>query len=202
MKVKFLLSTLAISFLIFLPGLTAHADSSNQLFTSAIRDLEKHLLEQGISLREDETITDVATFGYLNALNRLKAPFGTLDTQIKKETEEWLKIWCWLPTIPEEKKEKVKKELVQVRGALAKGAYERILATPAVVPGFAVTSLGEIYPPKRLMEVIPHFGKREYVFGYVMRPGFTFRDFAEGIRSGQFGYEDIVNLDFVAKHAR
>ena len=97
----------------------------------------------------------------------------------------------------------MKKDLLKVRSALAKGAYERILATLTVVPGFAVTSLGEIYPPKQLMMMVPQFGKSGYVFGYVMKkPGFTSGDFAKGITSGQFGYTDILNIDLVNEYLK
>ena len=203
MKTKAFPNFLAISLFIFTVGVCAHAEPPQQSFISVIDNLEKYLREQDISLAETEDIRDVATLGYLNALDRLRAPFGTLDTQIKKETKEWLKIWCWFPSIPEDKKKKVKKELTEVRSALAKAAYKRTLATLSVVPGLAVTSLGEIYSPKALMAMFPPFGKSEYVFGYaIMKPGFTSSDIAKGITNEEFMYSDIVNIEMVDKYLR
>jgi len=161
MKTKNLLNVLAISFFILAAGVSAYAEPPQQSFIYVIDELEKYLREQEISLGETENIRDVATLGYLNALKRIGAPFGTLDIRIKHEAKEWLKIWCWFPSIPEEKKKKVKQELTQLRGTLAQAAYKKTLASLSVVPGLAVTSLGEIYSPKHLMEIVPPFGKSD-----------------------------------------
>jgi len=203
MKTKNLLNVLAISFFILAAGVSAYAEPPQQSFIYVIDELEKYLREQEISLGETENIRDVATLGYLNALKRIGAPFGTLDIRIKHEAKEWLKIWCWFPSIPEEKKKKVKQELTQLRGTLAQAAYKKTLASLSVVPGLAVTSLGEIYSPKHLMEIVPPFGKSEYVFGYaIMKPGFTSSDIAKGIATGEFMYSDIVNIEMVYRYLR
>lgn len=122
-------------------------------FQDLVSHLEEYLKSQkGFKLAEDENIKDVVTFGYMNALNRLKKSFLSLSHSIKKEMLQYLSTWCWVPILPPEKKDPVKKELRKLRKALSTNLYESTLASMCIAPGLAVTSFAQVPPNKQLTQ--------------------------------------------------
>ena len=103
-KITFLI--VVTLFFLFFPKSHCFAESLPERFVQIVQSLESYAFKQGIKLERNENIKDVVTLGYLNAVNRLKIPFGHMDEKVKKETVEWLSILCWFPIIPPEKKQK------------------------------------------------------------------------------------------------
>lgn len=189
---------LFIGALLIPSGTLSYKDSSPpQLFSSIVGQVGNYLSNKGIQLSDGELINDVATFGYLNALYRLGRNFGDLDDQIFNETMVGLKIWCWVPSMPEDKKRPYRADLLKLRGFLTRGAYDRTMASLTIVPGFVVTSVGEVFPPKQLFLLFPRSEKNEKLFNEMMRSDFNSVKLAEEIKKGQFTYKDIINLDWV-----
>ncbi|MBL7205714.1 MAG: hypothetical protein ISS63_15520 [Desulfobacteraceae bacterium] len=147
---------LLITVLLLFPPANAAVFQTKPL-PEQFQELVKHLGEylesqKGFKLEKDENIKDVATFGYMNALNRAQKPFLSLDDAVKKEMVRYLSTFCWLPIYPPAKKEPVKKELRKLRKALSTNLYESTLASMCIAPGFAVTSFAQVRPNEQLTQ--------------------------------------------------
>jgi len=172
---KISLLIVATLILLSLPSTTCFAEPLPVQFDRIVKSLETYALAKDIKLEQGENIKDVVTLGYLNALNRLKAPFGMLDDKIKQETVEWLSILCWFPIIPPEKKKKAEKDLKILRKALSQNSYKRTLAEMSFVPGFAVTSVGEVLPSDRWVNYYPFSKKGKEIYNS-LKQRFSHRD--------------------------
>jgi len=203
MKKHFIVFLVISLILIFSNNAYCEKNPVTEAFISVIEKLGKSLEGKGIKLKEGEEIKDVATFGYFNAINELGAQFGHLDSNIEKRIEDWLKIWCWLPSIPEDKKEKMKDDIVKIRKELSRGIYRRTLASLTIVPGFVVTSVGEVFPTKQIFGMYPVFRKSQSVFGTVTAmPRPSPGDISTKITKDEFGYKDIINSDWVTRYLK
>ena len=161
-KITFLI--VVTLFFLFFPKSHCFAESLPERFVQIVQSLESYAFKQGIKLERNENIKDVVTLGYLNAVNRLKIPFGHMDEKVKKETVEWLSILCWFPIIPPEKKQKAENDLKRLRKNISQNSYKRTLATLSFLPGFAVSSIGEVLPTGQFAEDYPFskMGKEIY----------------------------------------
>lgn len=188
-------------FLLFLPETFCFAESLPEKFVNIVQSLESYAHSQGIKLEQGERIQDVVALGYLNAVKRLKVPFGTLNEEVKKETVEYLSILCWLPIVPPEKKEKAKDDLKKLRKALSLNLYERTLASLCVVPGFAVTSVGEVLPVRQFAERYPFsaMGKEVY-YESLKKRFYSSRNIVEALKRGKIDYRDLLVSDWIKKY--
>lgn len=168
-------------------------------FVEIVLALESYVKEEGIELEKDEDIKDVVTLGYLNAVNRLNVSFGYLDNRLKRETVEWLRIMCWFPTIPPDKK-KAEKNLKKIRKALARNSYERTIASISLLPGFAVTCIGEILPSKQMLEMYPYSTKSKELYYYFGKTGFTSENIVEGLRYDRIDYRDLIASEWAEEY--
>lgn len=189
-------------FLLFLPKTSCFAESLPERFAKIVQSLEIYAFKQGIKLEQGESIKDVVALGYLNAVNRLKVPFGALDEKVKKETVEWLSILCWFPIIPPEKKEKVKNDLKKIRKALSLNLYERTLAGLSVVPGFAVSCVGEVLPVCQFAEHYPFSAMGKEIYYSLEKKVYPSEYIVEALRKGKIDYKDLLVSDWTEKYLK
>ena len=197
-KITFLI--VVTLFIIFFINSHCFSESLPERFVKIVQSLESYALEQGIKLEPNETIKDVVTLGYLNAVNRLKVPFGYLDQKVKRETVEWLSILCWFPIIPPEKKEKAKDDLKKIRKTLSQNSYERALAGLSFVPGFAVSGVGEVLPTSQLAEYYPFSGMGKEIYYSLVKNRYASKYIVESLLKGKIEYKDLFVTDWTEKY--
>jgi hypothetical protein len=202
MKKKALLFLLTISILILGINYSSYSGSLPESFIYVIEDVEKFALQKGIRLEQDENIKDVVTLGYFNALKRLGAPFGSLNDKIKTESIEWLSLLCWIPIIPPDKKKNAEEDIKKVRKALAKNIYERTLASLSLVPGFAVSCVGEILPTSQWIKDYPYSPMSKEIYTNLTKTGFSSHVLISDIKAGKINYEDIIFSEWVSKYLK
>lgn len=189
-------------FIIFFINTHCFSESLPERFVKIVQSLERYALEQEIKLEADESIKDVVTLGYLNAVNRLKVPFGYLDEKVKKETVEWLSILCWFPIIPPEKKEKAKDDLKKIRKTLSQNSYERALAGLSLMPGFAVSGVSEVFPTGELAKYYPFSGTGRKIYSSIAQNRYSLKDIVESLRNGKIEYKDLLVGDWTKKYLK
>ena len=194
---KISLLIVATFILISFLNTTCYAEPLFVKFDKIVQSLEIYALKMGIKLEKDENIKDIVTLGYLNAVNRLKVPFGHLDEKVKQETIEWLSILCWLPGIPPERKVMVEMNLKRIRKVLSQNAYKRALAGMILVPGFAVTSVIEVLPSDQWIKYYPLSKKREEAYNYFKEVGFKSGDIVESLKKGKVDYNDLFAAEWI-----
>lgn len=195
MKRMTLFIVLALFFL-SLPDTSCLAESLPARFVEIVQSLESYAKENKIELEKGESIKDVVTLGYLNAVNRLNVHFGCLNDRVKKETKEWLSILCWFPIIPPDKKKKAEKDLKKIRQALARNSYERTLASISLLPGFAVACIGEILPSNQIFEKYPYSAKGKKLYYYFGQKGYSSENIVKGLREGRIDYKDLIGSEW------
>jgi hypothetical protein len=178
------------------------AESLPARFVKIVQSLESYAIENRIELEEDESIKDVVTLGYLNAVNRLNVPFGYLDYRVKRETIEWLSILCWFPIVPPDKKKKAEKDLKKIRQALARNSYERTLASISLLPGFAVSCIGEIFPSNQMFEKYPYSAKGKELYYYLGKMGYSSENIVEELRKDRIDYKDLIASEWTEKYLK
>jgi hypothetical protein len=171
---------------------TCYAQLISDRFVQIIESLEGYAKEKGIKLEKDEDIRDVVSLGYLNAVKKLKVPFGHLDEKVKKETTFWLSVWCWFPFVPPERKEKSKNDLKKIRKALSLNTYKRTLAGLGIMPGFAVSCVGEVLSIKQYAENYPFSSKGSEIFYALMYGKYPNAKIVETLNSGKIEYNDLI----------
>lgn len=201
-KKKMLLFLLTISLFVSAFPIWCYADTLPGSFVSAVEELEKYASQKGIQIDSDEDIKDAVTLGYLNAVNRLGVSFGALDHKILLETIQYMAIWCWFPIIPPEKKKEESENLKRIRKALANNIYERTLVSLSVLPGLAVTSVGEILPPNQLIKFYsPSFLGSQLYQDFASRK-IVSQDITSKINDGKIKYRDILYPDWTNKYLK
>lgn len=199
MKRMTLSMVLAVFFLSFSVS-PCLSESLPARFVEIVESLERYANENKIELEKGENIKDVVTLGYLNAVNRLKVPFGYLDYQVKKETIEWLSILCWFPIVPPEKKKKVENDLKKIRQVLARNSYERTLASISLLPGFAVSSIGEVLPSNQMLKKYPYSKKGKELYYNFGERGYLSEYTIEGLKKGMIDYKDLLASEWTKKY--
>ena len=199
-KITFLV-VVTIFFLLF-PKSQCFAESLPERFVQIVQSLESYAFQRGIKLERNENIKDVVALGYFNAVNRLKIPFGHINEKVKKETVEWLSILCWFPIIPPEKKEKVKNDLKKIRRALSTNLYERTLASLSVVPGFAVSSVGEVLSVRQFAEHYRFSAMGKEIYYSLEKKVYPSEYIVEALRKGKIDYNDLLVSDWTKKYLK
>lgn len=192
---------LAVFFLFFSVS-PCLAESLPARFVEIVQSLETYAIENKIELEKGESIKDVVTLGYLNAVNRLKVPFGYLDNRVREETIEWLSILCWFPIVPPEKKKKAENDLKKIRQALARNSYERTLASISLLPGFAVSCIGEVLPLNQMFEKYPYSGKGKALYYNFGQRGYLSKNIVEGLRRDRIDYKDLIASEWTEKYLK
>jgi len=188
--------------LLFLSSASCFSEPLPETFVKIVEKLESYALEQGIDLERDENIKDVVTLGYLNAVHNLNRPFGYLDESIKMEMVEWLAILCWFPIVPQEKKKKTEKDLQKIRKALAQNSYERTLASLSLIPGLAVTCVGEVLSPMDMWKYFPHSPKGEEIYSDWKAKGYSSKILIESLKRDKIEYTDLISSERAEKYLK
>jgi hypothetical protein len=192
-----------LALLFFLPSnIPCLAEPLPARFIEIVRSLESYAIENRIELEKGESIKDVVTLGYLNAINRLNAPFGSLDHRIKREAIEWLSILCWFPIVPPEKKKEAEKDLKKIRRALALNSYERTLASISLLPGFAVSSIGEILPSNQMFEKYPYSAKGKELQYYFDKKKYSSDNIIKELLKDKIDYKDLIASEWTEKYLK
>jgi len=178
------------------------AESLPEKFIKVVQLLERYALEKDINLERDEDIKDVVTLGYLNAINGLDVPFGYLDEEVKRATVDWLSILCWFPLVPPDKKKTAEKELKEIRRALAQNSYERTLASISLMPGFAVTSVGEVFTPSQMMHYFPDSTRSMEIYNYLEEKKYSPAFIINSLQEDKIEYKDLVISEWIEKYLR
>ena len=199
-KITFLI--IVTLFFLFFPKPHCFAESLPERFVQIVQSLESYAFEQGIKLERNENIKDVVTLGYLNAVNRLKIPFGHMDGKVRKETVEWLSILCWFPIIPPEKKQKAKNDLKKLRKNISQNSYERTLATLSFLPGFVVSSIGEVLPTDQFPEYYPFTGMGKEIYFSLVEKRYSSEYVVDSLIKGKIEYKDLFVSDWTEKYLK
>ena len=199
-KITFLI--IVTLFFLFFPKPHCFAESLPERFVQIVQSLEIYASEQGIELEQNENIKDVVTLGYLNAVNRLKMPFGYVDEKVKKETVEWLSILCWFPIIPPEKKQKAKNDLKKLRKSLSQNSYERTLATLSFLPGFAVSSIGEVLPVGKFAKSYPFSVMGKNTYSSLVTYRYLSKNLVDALKDGKIDYKDLFVAGWPEKYLK
>ena len=199
-KITFLI--VVTLFFLFFPKSHCFAESLPERFVQIVQSLESYAFKQGIKLERNENIKDVVTLGYLNAVNRLKIPFGHMDEKVKKETVEWLSILCWFPIIPPEKKQKAENDLKRLRKNISQNSYKRTLATLSFLPGFAVSSIGEVLPTGQFAEDYPFSKMGKEIYFSLVKKRYPSKYVADSLVKGKIEYKDLFVSDWTEKYLK
>jgi len=194
--------TVVTLFFLFFPKSYCFAESLPEKFVEIVQSLESYAFQQGIELEQDENIKDVVTFGYLNAVNRLKIPFGRIDKEVKKETVEYLSILCWFPIIPPEKKQKAKNDLKKIRKNISQNSYERTLATLSFLPGFVVSSIGEVLPMGQFAKDYPFSVMGKQTYSSLVKNRYPSKYVVDALKEGKIEYKDLFISDWTKKYLK
>lgn len=197
-KITFLI--VVTLFIIFFINSHCFSESLPEKFVKIVQSLESYAFEQGIKLEPEESIKDVVTLGYLNAVNRLNVPFGYLDDKVKRETVEWLSILCWFPIIPPEKKEKAKDALKKIRKTLSQNSYGRALAGLSFVPGFAVSGVGEVLSTGQLAKYYPFSVMGKDIYYSLVKNRYPSKYIVDSLLNGEIEYKDLFVTDWSEKY--
>ena len=199
-KITFLI--IVTLFFLFFPKLHCFAESLPERFVQIVQSLETYASEQGIKLEQNENIKDVVTLGYLNAVNRLKMPFGHIDEKVKKETVEWLSILCWFPIIPPEKKQKAENDLKKLRKSMSQNSYERTLAALIFLPGFAVSSIGEVLPMGQFAKDYPFSVMGKDTYSSLVKNRYPSKYVVDALKRGKIEYKDLFVSGWTEKYLK